>query len=184
LLCCCRSRDYGGVGLPFPFWRKGYSQSQSLACNAVMLSRASPNILVHPPTHYCMFFARVIRLSLSLQASFLRFYNSHSHGPLNSGSYIPWPTHQPPLLARMISQPTAAGTIALEEAEEETEHRAKARMQNNLRAATEMLAEAEAAVDAPEEGHQEGHQPPTNPAMRNLSPPPNNRSKQKERPWL
>jgi hypothetical protein len=131
-----------------------------------------------------MFFARVIRLSLSLQASFLRFYNSHSHGPLNSGSYIPWPTHQPPLLARMISQPTAAGTIALEEAEEETEHRAKARMQNNLRAATEMLAEAEAAVDAPEEGHQEGHQPPTNPAMRNLSPPPNNRSKQKERPWL
>jgi hypothetical protein len=58
------------VGLPFPFWRKGYSQSQSLACNAVMLSRASPNILVHPPTHYCIFFARVTTLSLSSLVSF------------------------------------------------------------------------------------------------------------------
>jgi hypothetical protein len=115
---------------------------------------------------------------------FLGFYNSHSHGRLDSGSYKPWPTHQPPLLARTISQPTAAGTIALEEAVEETEHRVKVKIPNTLRAATEMLAKAEAAVDAPEEGHQEGHQPLTNPAMRNPSPPPNNRSKQKERLWL
>jgi hypothetical protein len=84
----------------------------------------------------------------------------------------------------MINQPTAAGTIALEEAEEETEHRVKVRMPNNLRLATETLAEAEVAVDAPEEGQQEGHKALTNPAMRNPNPPPNNKFKQRERLWL
>jgi hypothetical protein len=80
----------------------------------------------------------------------------------------------------MISQPIAAGTIALEEAEEETEHRVKARTQNKPRVAIEMLARAEAVVDAPEEG-QEGHQAHTSSTIRNLNPPPNNKSKRKEK---
>jgi hypothetical protein len=57
-------------------------------------------------------------------------------------------------------------------------------MPNNLKAATEILAEAEAVVDVLEEGQQEGHQALINPTMRHLGPPPNNRSKQKERLWL
>ena len=96
-------------------------------------------------------------------------------------SHAPWPTHQPPLLARTISQPIAAGTIALEEAEEaeeETEHRAKARTRNKARAATEMAARAEAVVDAAEEG-QEGYQ-----AHTSLPKLQNNRSKQRARLWL
>jgi hypothetical protein len=59
----------------------------------------------------------------------------------------------------------------------------KVRTPNNLKAATEILVEAEAAVDVPEEG-QEGQQALINPAMRHLSPPWNNKSKQKERLWL
>jgi hypothetical protein len=91
------------------------------------------------PTHQPTIVYFVTRLSLSSLASFPLFYNSHYRGRLNPGKYTPWPTHQPPLPARMINQPTAAGTIALEEAEEETEHRVKVRMPNNLRLATETL---------------------------------------------
>lgn len=142
-------------------------------------SGESLNILVNPPRHHCIF------LAVLLDCRFRFVCLSFCSSPLISAddtfleTPAPWPTHQPPLLDRTISQPIAAGTIALEEAEEGTEYRAKVRTRNNLKAATGTRARAEAVVDVAEEG-QEGHQAHTSP----LSPPPNNRSRQKESLWL
>jgi hypothetical protein len=52
IACCCRSRDYGGVGLAISLLAERppnmCSQSQSSTCNAVMRQEGSPNILVQP----------------------------------------------------------------------------------------------------------------------------------------
>lgn len=174
-------------GLPFPFWRKGPNSSTNHRARLGMPSwfwRAAQ--YSRPPTKSLLYiiFLAVLRdcrcrcLCFSLASNTLL--------PADDtllGLQAPWPTHQPPLLDTRISQPIAAETTALEEAEEETEHRAKVRTRNNPRAAIEMLVRAEAVVDAPEEG-QEGHPAHTTTTMRNPNPPLNNRSKQRERPWL
>lgn len=174
-------QEITGVPLPFPSGGgpKQRSQSQSCTVNAVMGRKGHSIFLSTHQLNTLSFFCCVLSLSLSL---LVPLSTSSTFILVDNASLeiqTPWPTHQPSLQHRTISHPIGAGTIAEEEAEEQTELRAKVRMANSHKAAIEMLAEAEVVEDAPTEEGQEGH---TNPTMRKTNPPPNNRSKQRERP--